>query len=207
MSREDEIENDLDRFCLSLTPAGELETRYVDGQILGLVKTLGCDVDSYRADRALAVSRIVSELYSQPRVSAAAKMLPSLKCLPGFALDLSTLDEHGRPWDFDIEENRQRAKRMVMEQKPGLLIGTPMCTAFSAWQRINNQRRDPDLVCKEYQRALTHLSFCCELYNIQLQAGRYFLHEHPQQARSWSEKVVQQLLAAPCVGKVTAHQC
>ena len=96
---------------------------------------------------------------------------------------------------------------MVIEQNPGLLIGTPMCTAFSAWQRINNQRRDPDLCCAEYRRALVHLSFCCELYNLQLQGGRYFLHEHPQQARSWSENVVRQLLNAPGVGKITAHQC
>ena len=134
-------------------------------------------------------------------------MLLSMRCLPGFALDLSTVDEHGRPWDFDIEENRQRAKQMVLEQKPGLLIGTPMCTAFSAWQRINNQRRDPNVVCREYERALTHLSFCCELYNIQIAAGRHFLHEHPQQAQSWSEKVVRQLLDKPGVDKVTAHQC
>ena len=113
-------------------------------------------------------------------MSAAANLLPSLRCLPGFALDLSTLDENGKPWDFDIAENRERAKRLVLEQKPGLLIGTQLCTAFSAWQRINNQRRDPDLVCEEYRRAMVHLSFCGELYNLQLKGGRYFLHEHLQ---------------------------
>ena len=40
-------------------------------------------------------------------------------------------------------ENLRKARAMVLEQRPMLLVGSPMCTAFSAWQHINNKKRDP----------------------------------------------------------------
>jgi hypothetical protein len=83
----------------------------------------------------------VSEIYSPPRVSAAAKLLPEPRCVPGFALDLTTKDEFGQPWNFDDERQRRRAREMIEAQRPMLLIGSPMCTAFSAWQRINKKIR------------------------------------------------------------------
>ena len=76
-------------------------------------------------------------------MTAAAELLPELRCVPGFALDLTVANEQGEPWDFDIAENRRKARAMVLEQKPMLLVGSPMCTAFSAWQHINNKKRDP----------------------------------------------------------------
>jgi hypothetical protein len=189
------------------TPQGERESKIVDAEVLALVRSMGGDVVDYRQGRAKDIGRIVSDIYSPPRVTAAAKLLPSLRCIPGFALDLTTSDADGKPWDFDILENRVRAKRLVEEQRPALLICTPMCTAFSAWQRINNRRRDPDVVSEEYRRALVHLQFCCDLYLIQKRNNRYFLHEHPQQAASWSEEAVMDILAKSGVEKVLAHQC
>ena len=41
-------------------------------------------------ERAKAVRAVVSEIYSPPRVTAASKLLPELKLIPGFALDLTT---------------------------------------------------------------------------------------------------------------------
>ena len=112
--------------------------------------------------------KLVSEIYSPPRVTAAAKLLPELRCVPGFALDLTTVDESGRPWDFDIADNRKRAREMVLSQKPMLLIGSPMCTAFSALQNLNRNKRDPSVVSKEYIRAMVHIRFCMELYKLQM---------------------------------------
>ena len=79
----------------------------------------------------------VSEIYSPPRVTALAKQY-GLK--EGFALDLSVCDEDGNPWDFDVPEMRERAKALVREMKPSLLIGSPMCTAFSVLQFLNRER-------------------------------------------------------------------
>ena len=78
-----------------------------------------------------------------------------------------------------MREMRQRAWAKVKSEEPLLLIGSPMCTAFSAWQYINNVKRDPEVVVKEQARGMRHLSICCELYEYQAAHGRYVLHEHP----------------------------
>ena len=95
-----------------------------------------------------------------------------LKCIPGFAMDLTTVDEQGRPWDFDDEATRERARAIVVRDKPMLLVGSPMCTAYSAWQHINRLRRDSAIVKKELDKARVHLAFCCELYQLQQEGGR-----------------------------------
>ena len=49
----------------------------------------------------------------------------------GFALDLTTNDENGQPWDFDDSRQRNRGTRKVLVEKPDLLVGSPMCVEFS----------------------------------------------------------------------------
>ena len=85
----------------------------------------------------------MSEIYSPPRVIAAAKLLPELKIIPGFALDLIVPDSDGRLWDCDDSVMRDRARERLLNERPMLLVGSPMCTAFSTWQRIDNKFRDP----------------------------------------------------------------
>ena len=70
------------------------------------------------------------EIYSPPRVTAATKLLPELRLIPGFALDLTTADVDGALWDFDSKVMRDRAMKKVREERPQLLIGSPTCTAF-----------------------------------------------------------------------------
>ena len=124
--------------ALAAATEASSKSKIVDAEVRAWVRSMGGDVIDYRQGRAKDIGRIVSEIYSPPRVTAAATLLPSLRCIPGFALDLTTSDADWKPWDFDILENRIRAKRLVEEQRPALLICTPMCTACSAWQRINN---------------------------------------------------------------------
>ena len=151
--------------------------------ILQLAKDIGADAQ-----------RTVSEMYSPPRVTAAAGRLKYLELLPGFAMDLTTCDEAGVAWDFDIKERRDAARARVLKEKPMLLIGTPMCKAFSSWQHLNDVRRDPQVVEKEKVQARVHLAFMCELYHAQVNAGRYFLHEHPGQATSWQEECIEEVM-------------
>ena len=110
-----------------------------------LVNGFGGSGGRYRREQK-TVNRLIAEIYSPPRVTEAAKLLPGLGCIPGFALDLTTVDENGAPWDFDKPEQRKKAWDLLKEKSPMLLIGTPMCTAFSAWQRINEKIRDENLV-------------------------------------------------------------
>jgi hypothetical protein len=87
------------------------------------------------------------------------------------------------------------------------LIGSPMCTVFSTLQALNAASRDPADVRREYLRAMIHLRFVCELYDMQMQEGRYFLHEHPHAATSWQEPCVQSILANDGVETVVMEQC
>ena len=136
-------------------------------EILAVIKSLGGDHGKYRRERRRALRAVVSEVYSPPRVTAATKLLPELRLIPGFALDLTTSDTDGRVWDFDEKEMRDRALARVREERPMLLVGSPMCTAFSTWQRINNKIRDPLVVAAEKKRAVEHLEFSILLYREQ----------------------------------------
>ena len=176
-------------------------------EILSIVKALGGSQSKYKRDRKRDVRAIVSEVYSPPRVTAATKLLPELKVIPGFALDLTTVDSDGRPWDFDEKVMRDRALERVRREKPLLLIGSPMCTAFSTWQRINNGIRDKSVVAAEKKRAVMHLEFCIELYREQLKHGRYFLHEHPAHASSWQEEAMRGLMGEQGVETAVCDQC
>ena len=64
-------------------------------EIMKIVSELGGNVGRYRREREKAQRHLVAEVYSRPRVTAAAKLLPGLGIIPGFALDLSTTDERG----------------------------------------------------------------------------------------------------------------
>ncbi len=54
---------------------------------------------------------------------------------------------------------------------------------------------------------MVHLRFVCEIYQMQLDEGRYFLHEHPSGATSWKESCVQEIWSHPDVERIINHQC
>ena len=102
---------------------------------------------------------------------------------------------------------RERALQTVRDEKPLLLIGSPMCTAFSTWQIINDKIRYPLTVAAEKHRAGKDVEFCCQLYREQVKNGRCFLHEHPAYATSWQEAVIQRTLSETGVETATCDQC
>ena len=59
-----------------------------------------------------------------------------------------------------MAEMRDEAERRLDRQKPMLLIGTPMCTAFSNIQNLNKAKRDPAVVKAEFETAFMHLRWC-----------------------------------------------
>ncbi len=147
----------------------------------------------------------VSEIYSQPRVTAYAARLG---LSPGFALDLAVVDpDDGLPWDFDNPDNCAKAKRKVQYAKPKLLIGSPMCTAFSQLQALSKDKGNIEQKKQLLARAIRHIRSCVSLYWEELKNGRYFLHEHPASAKSWQLPEMIQLLTHPGVVKVVGHMC
>jgi len=153
-----------------------------------------------RKEKKMA-NNTVSEVYSPPRITEAARRQPGLGLTAGFALDLTT------GWDFTVAERRQAARDLVRKTKPAMVIGSPMCTRFCVFQFVNDMKRSPEEVRRSHVRAMVHLRFVCEIYQEQIDGQRYFLHEHPAGATSWNERCVKNIEAQPGVGLATCDQC
>ena len=82
-----------------------------------------------------------------------------------------------------------------------------MCTAFSTWQYLNAHRADPEELRRAWSQAMVHMRFACEIYQMQIDAGRYFLHEHPAYATSWHQECVKTILAQSGIDTVVNDQC
>ena len=129
-----------------------------------LIHALGSSGQAYRREKARSARHIISEVYSAPRVTEMARRLPKYGLGPGLALDFTVNDEDGRPFNFNDKRQREKAERMLEDQQPFILIGSPPCTPFSQIQAINGERRDPNEVEKELIAGRVHLEFCCSLY-------------------------------------------
>ena len=152
--------------------------------------------------------KLVSEIYSPPRITDLLRKMRSKHLMAGFALDLTVLDEDGEPWDFTVEAKRQRARQLVREQKPYFLIGSPACKDFSTWQALNMAKaKDPEAMKRARIASVMHLDFVTSLYQEQLDGGRYFLHEHPRYATSWSVPSIAKILGRDDVKMAHGDQC
>ena len=111
---------------------GSLEPSASDQISELLLQQLGSCGRGYQREAKAAGRRIISEMYSPPRVTAELQRMKHKHLLPGFALDLTVFDpEDGLPWDFTKSGKREKARQMRRREKPYLLIGSPECTAFS----------------------------------------------------------------------------
>ena len=174
-----------------------------------LLGQMGCTARGYQREGRAAARRIVSEVYSPPRVTELLRKLKHRHLMPGFAFDLTVDDpDDGKEWNFSIPEKREKARAKLRAQKPYVLIGSPCCKQFSTWQALNRFRHgDSDEAKRALVEAKVHIDFVMSLYQEQVDGGRYFLHEHPYWATSWQMEKVQTLLDVPKVQKVRADQC
>ena len=146
----------------------------------------------------------MAEVYSPPRVTEVARKM-GLRA--GWSLDITICDKDGRNWDFNNVEMRNRAVRKALTDEPLLLIGSPMCTAFSTMNRINYARMSDEDVKQRIEYGRKHIQFCAKLYAMQWRAGRYLLHEHPEGASSWQEECIANMLCKEGVMRVNGDQC
>ena len=146
----------------------------------------------------------VAEVYSPPRVPEMAR---KMGLHAGWAFDITVADQDGRAWDFNQLEMRNRAIRNLLSDKPTVLIGSPMCTAFCQLNHINFSKMHPEEVRQRIQYGRKHFEFCAKLYQIQHDAGPYFLHGHPVGAGSWQEECIKKILNKDGVVRVVGDQC
>ena len=113
-----------------------------------------------------------TEVYSPPRVTAWAERM---RMVPGLALDLTCVDpDDGKPWDFNDPDKADKVRRIVQQDKPLLLIGSPMCSAFSQMNRINFARMSKEDVDKVIEYGTRHLELCMGLYRMQMKMDYIF---------------------------------
>ncbi len=142
----------------------------------------------------------VSEIFSPDRV---VKMAKAMGLTGGLSMDLRT------GWDFRRREDRAAARKHVKEVQPLLLIGSPVCTPFSALQNWNwgRTRAQDERLRQSLAEATRHMEFVSELYSMQEEGGRYFLHENPASATSWSLGCIQRVMGLGKTVAVTGDQC
>ena len=118
----------------------------------------------------------MSEIYSPPRVTRAARMLQTLRITPGFAFDIAVDDEDGEPWGFTREVKQNKAIERVVGTEPDLVVGRPACTDSSPWQRLNRAvSMHPEKYDEAKKEAVKHLQFVCKVYKMQYHDGKAVL--------------------------------
>ena len=75
-------------------------------------------------------------------------------------------------------DDRRRARKEIEKEKPYVVVGSPLCTAFANFNdNVNYPKMDPREVMRRKTEARTLLDFAVEIYELQMKAGRHFLHE------------------------------
>ena len=149
------------------------------------------------------------EMYGQGRMVIAAHRRRRALNLEGLgAFDLGTLKPDGTPWDFRLKADRDAARQYVLDKKPLFIIGSPPCTACCRWNEYINFRYMPaDKLLAMQKEGREHLRFMIDLYKIQIENNRFFLHEHPSSASSWDDPRMVSLLEMDGVSQVISDQC
>ena len=126
----------------------------------------------------------------------------------GFSLDFIAPDPDGYIWDFSIHECRQKAFKKIRECRPYMIVGSPERTPFSTIQVLNMRTPEgKEKVERAREEGTKHLEFCCNIYMLQIEAGRYLIHEHPLTATSRATEYMTKLRNFPAVYTAEAHMC
>lgn len=166
-------------------------------------KDITCQLNQTMLQMLIA-SMDVAEFYNPPNI---AGMAAGMGLKAGWSMDITTNDTDDRAWDFNVPEMRNKAIRKLLTDRPMLLIGNPMCTIHNVMNNVNHARMPREVVGERFEYASKHLKFATQLYKLQIQSGRDFLHEHPEGASSWQERCILQVLEMEGVDRVVADQC
>ena len=144
------------------------------------------------------------EVCSVPRITSFASDL-GLKA--GWSIDIRAPDSAtNRTFDLTTKADRAAVLRLVREDCPRVIIGSPPCRLFSRLQWLS-QQRDWEKYYVELEEAKEMMAFLCLIYKMQLKRGAYFIHEHPTSASSWKLDCIMELLMLPGVGLVRFDMC
>ena len=110
-------------------------------------------------------------------------------------------------WSDKQNVKRDEATKMVIEQKPFMLISSPPCTMFSILQNGNRGRFTKEQWAEKMSAAEVHIDFSLKLFELQRRMGNHFLYEHPRTATSWKLEKMKEFMTKPGVLEVVANMC
>ena len=135
----------------------EAKRRKISSTVNGLQPAeFGLDQTEQRILHALIRGYDITEAYSLEKVEAVCH---KLRLMPGVAMDVRN------GWDFSRPADRRRVIQKISQEKPFIIIGSPLLTKLSGMRM---------------QEAMEHLKFCLQLYRLQVREGRYYLHQQVQ---------------------------
>ena len=109
---------------------------------------------------------------------------------------------------MDDEEQIEEVEQRVRDEEPVLLIGSPVCRAFSTLIELTQAGKPSEFELKSLvERCVTHLKFCFRMYETQRNSGRLFLHEHPWDAWSRGLSFVNETAEKDGVHKTKVALC
>eukprot|EP00435_Cladocopium_sp_Y103_P063185 s737_g24.t1 len=139
----------------------------------------------------------VSELFSLPRVSAAASAV-GLKCGPSYDIRSGV--------DLLCKKERDRVRAEVAVRKPKLLVVCPPCGPFSLFQGLRKDWESKEWLKKLYQAKIL-LRFAVDMICDQIKRGDVFVFEQPHGAKSWQDVGIQRVMRMSGIHRVTMDQC
>lgn len=149
--------------------------------------------------RLLTRPQDFAEYYSPRRVAEHVERRGKTAVL---SLDLLT------GWDFQEDWQRQVSECILRSIRVRFLLLCPPCTVFSDLQRLFNIKRlPPDVWKSRWQQGMTYLEHSMRCAVIQVQAGQWFMFEHPSRATSWTQECVQRVHDLPGVTTVDLDLC
>ena len=165
------------------------------------------DISKRKQDKILnrITEQSIIEVYSPPRVSEVAKKY-GITSHGSFDITVNDPDDQ-MPWDLNLKSKRDKVLKIIRECKPSVVIGSPMCTAFSTLQNMNRHKKNEDEWKSRMRDAIRHMEFACQIYELQISEGRYFVHEHPMNATSWGLKCIKRVRAMNRVMVERCDQC
>ena len=106
-------------------------------------------------------------------------------------------------WDFEDVRHWQLAMKYVLENKPGLIIGSSMNSVMA---ELQDMMKRPSRVQEQYQKEVRHTGFLISLYRAQIKEKRLFVHESQTEGKTWSLETIRNLMKESRVYEVIADQ-
>ena len=143
----------------------------------------------------------VCEAFSPPRMTEAAAK-NGLRS--GWSLDIQHVDgATGRRWDLAKPGQMQEALDLIRRDKPFLVTLSPPCTKFCALLQLCRHPVDR----QQWLEAVRMVNFAVRVAELQLDARRHFVFEHPLTASSWRLPSLKRLRRRAGVFESSFHMC